>query len=85
MNGHKVALDVPIIGEKIDREAIRAVEEILAKLRTGEIVNVAICGENRGTGLMTMAVSSPHGDVMRLRGAVALMGAMLDRNMLGGR
>lgn len=81
MNGVKFD-NVPILGRRIDDEGITTIEDVLAKLRSGDLLNVAVVGEQRD-GNMLMSVSGGHGCRMRLRGALGTLAAMVDRAIVG--
>jgi hypothetical protein len=86
MNDGKLGLGnlsaVPIIGMKLDDKGIAMVEEVLALMKRGEILSVAIVAEAKN-GDMRMNHSIGLGQVMRMRAGLATLGTALDLGIIG--
>jgi len=66
---------------KIDLKAIEVVEDALAKLRSGELLNIAIVGERKG-GEVMMAFVSQHTAPIRTRAGLMTLGPHIDLTIL---
>lgn len=78
---------IPILrGKGPNAKAIAIAEEIVKALKSGELVNLAVVAERRdGEPVMSFDLdSSVPGEALKMRGAIALLGSMLDKKMMGG-
>lgn len=78
---------VPILGRAPNAEAIAIVRSFLARLESGEVINVAIVGEQKFDGELfaQISVAPGNGEPCKLRGGIAILGAIIDKKILGGR
>lgn len=68
---------VPILGKKIDEDAIKLAKVVLAKLEAGDLLNLAVVAEDT-TGNLMMSYSSKLTSASRLRAGLATLGTHID-------
>ncbi len=79
-------MNVPILGRGPNERAIQIVEDVLKKLRTGELINVAVVCEQRDDGqlLGSYDVAPANGEAMKMCGGLGLVAAAIHKKLLGG-
>lgn len=69
--------NIPILGKKVDEDAIKLCKQVLTKLESGDLLNLAVVSEDTAGNLM-MSYSSKLTATSRLRAGLATLGTHID-------
>lgn len=76
-------MSVPIIGRKLDDKGIELLENVLAQMREGKLISVALVAE-RDNGEVLMSFSHGLGQPVRTIGSLAVLSTALSLGIVQG-